>query len=115
MTYRPLDESTVVSYVKQRPPMAKVFSNLDRLSVSEVGDGNLNLVFIVQNEDQDKDYIVSSIQNIAAISTETAASTEEVTAAMEQQSSAVQEVANSADILNELADKLNVEIEKFKV
>ncbi len=50
MAYRPLDESTVVSYVKQRPPMAKVFSSLDRLSVSEVGDGNLNLVFIVQNE-----------------------------------------------------------------
>ena len=50
MAYRPLDESTVVSYIKERPPMAKVFSSLDRLSVSEVGDGNLNLVFIVQNE-----------------------------------------------------------------
>ena len=50
MTYRPLDESTVVPYIKQRPSMAKVFSSFDRLSVSEVGDGNLNLVFIVQNE-----------------------------------------------------------------
>lgn len=50
MTYRPLDEFTVVSYIKERPPMAEVFSSLDRLSVSEVGDGNLNLVFIVQNE-----------------------------------------------------------------
>ncbi len=50
MAYRPLDESTVVPYIKQRPAMAKVFSRLDRLSVSEVGDGNLNLVFIVQNQ-----------------------------------------------------------------
>jgi 5-methylthioribose kinase len=33
-----------------RPAMARVFSCFDRLSVSEVGDGNLNLVFIVQNE-----------------------------------------------------------------
>lgn len=50
MAYRPLDESTVVSYIKERPPMAKVFSSINRLSVSEVGDGNLNLVFIIQNE-----------------------------------------------------------------
>ena len=50
MAYRPLDESTIVAYIKQRPSMAKVFSSFDRLSVSEVGDGNLNLVFIVQNE-----------------------------------------------------------------
>jgi 5-methylthioribose kinase len=50
MAYRPLDESIVVSYIKERSPMAKVFSSFDRLSVSEVGDGNLNLVFIVQNE-----------------------------------------------------------------
>lgn len=50
MAYHPLDESSVVSYVKERPKMAKVFSSFDRLSVSEVGDGNLNLVFIVQNE-----------------------------------------------------------------
>ncbi len=50
MTYHPLDEFTVVSYIKERSPMAKVFSSFDHLSVSEVGDGNLNLVFIVQNE-----------------------------------------------------------------
>ncbi|RME49645.1 MAG: S-methyl-5-thioribose kinase [Chloroflexi bacterium] len=50
MTYRPLDESTVVDYLAQRPSMAKVFSNFDRLSVREIGDGNLNLVFVVQNE-----------------------------------------------------------------
>lgn len=50
MVYRPLDESTVVSYIRERSPMAEVFSSLDRLLVSEVGDGNLNLVFIVQNE-----------------------------------------------------------------
>lgn len=50
MAYRPLDESSVVSYIKERQPLAQVFSSFDRLTVSEVGDGNLNLVFIVQNE-----------------------------------------------------------------
>lgn len=50
MAYRPLNESTVIAYIKERQPMAQVFSSFDRLSVSEVGDGNLNLVFIIQNE-----------------------------------------------------------------
>lgn len=49
MTYRPLDETTVVDYLAQRPSMARVFSDFANLSVDEVGDGNLNLVFIVEN------------------------------------------------------------------
>ena len=49
MTYRPLDETTIVDYIAQRPSLAGVFSDFSRLSISEVGDGNLNLVFIVQN------------------------------------------------------------------
>jgi 5-methylthioribose kinase len=58
MAYRPLDESTVVPYVKQRPSMTEVFSSLDRLSVSEVGDGNLNLVFIVRNETNPQESVI---------------------------------------------------------
>jgi 5-methylthioribose kinase len=49
MAYRPLNETTIVDYIAQRPSLAGVFSDFSRLSVSEVGDGNLNLVFIVQN------------------------------------------------------------------
>ncbi len=49
MTYRPLDETTIVDYIAQRPAVASRFSDLRRLSISEVGDGNLNLVFIIEN------------------------------------------------------------------
>jgi 5-methylthioribose kinase len=49
MAYRPLDETTIVDYIAHRPSLAGVFSDFSRLSISEVGDGNLNLVFIVQN------------------------------------------------------------------
>jgi 5-methylthioribose kinase len=49
MAYRPLNETTIVDYIAQRPSLAGVFSDFSRLSISEVGDGNLNLVFIVQN------------------------------------------------------------------
>ena len=49
MAYRPLDETTIVDYIAQRSSLAAVFSSFDDLSISEVGDGNLNLVFIVEN------------------------------------------------------------------
>ena len=49
MTYRPLDETTIVDYIAGRPSLAGVFSDFTRLSISEVGDGNLNLVFIIEN------------------------------------------------------------------
>lgn len=49
MAYRPLDETTIVDYVAQRPALAGIFTDFRRLSIEEVGDGNLNLVFIVQN------------------------------------------------------------------
>src|SRR5512136_1542785 len=49
MAYRPLNETTIVDYIAQRPSLAGVLSDFGHLSISEVGDGNLNLVFIVEN------------------------------------------------------------------
>ncbi|NOZ71450.1 MAG: S-methyl-5-thioribose kinase [Chloroflexi bacterium] len=58
MAYHPLDENTVIQYIVGRPSMAKVFSSFETLSVSEVGDGNLNLVFIVQNEARPEESVI---------------------------------------------------------
>jgi len=49
MTYQPLDETTIVDYIAHRPSLAGVFSDFGHLVINEVGDGNLNLVFIVAN------------------------------------------------------------------
>ncbi|MCX7706410.1 MAG: S-methyl-5-thioribose kinase [Anaerolineae bacterium] len=49
MTYRPLDETAIVDYIAHRPSLAGVFSDFNHLAIREVGDGNLNLVFIVEN------------------------------------------------------------------
>ena len=51
MTYRPLDERSIPTYLKSRPAMEAIFSADATLSAREVGDGNLNLVFIVENKD----------------------------------------------------------------
>lgn len=47
MAYKPLNETTVIDYIKNCPTMKRVFPNGTNLAAKEVGDGNLNLVFIV--------------------------------------------------------------------
>jgi 5-methylthioribose kinase len=49
MTYRPLNETTIVDYIAHRPSLAGVLTDFGQLRISEVGDGNLNLVFIIEN------------------------------------------------------------------
>ncbi len=49
MAYRALDEKSVIDYVMSRPAMEEIFPQAASLSAKEVGDGNLNLVFVVQN------------------------------------------------------------------
>ncbi|KAJ8450974.1 hypothetical protein Cgig2_032599 [Carnegiea gigantea] len=46
--FRPLDEKSLVEYIKATPPLlAKLGGTVDNLHVKEVGDGNLNFVYIV--------------------------------------------------------------------
>lgn len=48
MSYRALDEKTLPQYLKGRPALEGRISAKADLAVTEVGDGNLNLVFIVK-------------------------------------------------------------------
>ena len=52
MSYKALDENGVIEYIKNRSAMDKYFSKGAKLTVEEVGDGNLNMVFIVRNADK---------------------------------------------------------------
>uniref|UniRef100_A0A2N9HXF1 S-methyl-5-thioribose kinase n=1 Tax=Fagus sylvatica TaxID=28930 RepID=A0A2N9HXF1_FAGSY len=46
--FRPLDEKSLIEYIKAVPALySKLGNNLDDLKVQEVGDGNLNFVYIV--------------------------------------------------------------------
>ena len=43
-----MDEKSLVEYIKTVPSLsAKLGDNLDGLTIKEVGDGNLNFVYIV--------------------------------------------------------------------
>ena len=51
MTYQALDSKSVVEYVKNCPALENVLPEPAKLVAKEVGDGNLNLVFIIENPD----------------------------------------------------------------
>lgn len=48
-SYQILNENTVVDYLRGQPEVRARFTDMDAVQAREVGDGNLNLVFIVQN------------------------------------------------------------------
>ncbi len=58
MTYQALDSKSAVEYVKNCPALANVLPNPENLVAKEVGDGNLNLVFIIENSDDPKQSVV---------------------------------------------------------
>ena len=58
MSYHPLDENTVVDYILQRPDMSEFFSSDADFLVTEVGDGNLNLVFIIENRNNPDETLI---------------------------------------------------------
>jgi len=48
-TYQILNEKSVVDYIRAQPELSARFTDMNAVQAREVGDGNLNLVFIVQN------------------------------------------------------------------
>lgn len=58
MSYRRLTEKTVVDYVAAQPELRRRFGRAGRLTAREVGDGNLNYVFIVSNDNAPKESII---------------------------------------------------------
>ncbi|KKK68395.1 hypothetical protein LCGC14_2944480, partial [marine sediment metagenome] len=51
MPYKALDENSVPDYVKSRPALGGLFPSDCDVGVKEIGDGNVNLVFMVENKD----------------------------------------------------------------
>ena len=50
VTYQALDCESVIDYLKDRSALEKIIPNCDDLVAKEVGDGNLNLVFIIESQ-----------------------------------------------------------------
>jgi len=49
MAYQALNEQTIIDYIKSRPALERIFPPDAPLTSKEVGDGNLNMVYIIQS------------------------------------------------------------------
>ncbi|AFS77360.1 methyl-accepting chemotaxis sensory transducer with Cache sensor Mcp [Gottschalkia acidurici 9a] len=69
----------------------------------------------IHDINEDKNKVVNSIEDISAISEQTAASSESVVTSVVDQTTATEEVSRYAEKLNELANALNEKLGEFKV
>jgi 5-methylthioribose kinase len=58
MEYTPLNNQSVIEYLKNRAAVSEVLSDFEHLTAVEVGDGNLNQVFIVRHESDAKQAVI---------------------------------------------------------
>ncbi len=73
-----------------------------------------NLNHSGEQMDLKKGEIISTMENLSAISQENAAGTQEASASVEEQTAAMDEIATASESLAELAQSLQTEISKFK-
>ncbi|MCB0128393.1 MAG: S-methyl-5-thioribose kinase, partial [Caldilineaceae bacterium] len=52
MAYRELNEATIIDYAQSRPAVAALLQPLGEIRAREVGDGNLNTVYILESISQ---------------------------------------------------------------
>lgn len=77
-------------------------------NITKIGD-------IMSDIDKDKGKVLSCMDNISAVSQQTAASSQEVSASVEEQLAMIEELDSTTRKLNSLTQRLTDSIEKFKV
>lgn len=89
---------------------SKIKTSMENLSVQVE-----QIMLRVTEMEDNKEQAINSIQNISAVSQETAASSEEVTASTQEQLASIDDLAIKADELQSAAEDLQKNISKFKL
>lgn len=74
-----------------------------------------HIMSLIADMEQNKEFAINAIQNISAVSQETAASSQEVTASTQEQLSSVEELSHFAEELGNAARELEDSIMQFKL
>lgn len=96
--------------------------DLTNRSFKDIAEGIVSIVKKIKavNEavsrmQQDKDEVISAIENISSVSQETAASSEEVAATTEHQLKAIDDMQEAAGSLDELVQELDKKLKRYKL
>lgn len=73
------------------------------------------IMSMITEMEENKEQAINSIQNISAVSEETAASSQEVTASTQEQLASIDDLASKAEDLRKAADDLQQNISRFKL
>lgn len=92
---------------------AEVFSRINTTIGTHVNNIK-ELGYMINDMDSFKEMVLSSMENISAVSEEVSASTQEVSASTQEQLTSVEQLDDMAKQLNELAGNLLKQMEKFK-
>ena len=57
MAYRQLSIESIAEYLQGVPEIKKVFSSFNKLDIREIGDGNLNYVYLVKNTEKSNESV----------------------------------------------------------
>jgi methyl-accepting chemotaxis protein len=87
-----------------------IMSSMEKLSVQVD-----QIIERVAEMEENKEQAINSIQNISAVSEETAASSQEVTASTQEQVSSIEELSRFAEELKASSSELQRSIERFKL
>ncbi|MBZ4667333.1 MAG: methyl-accepting chemotaxis protein [Epulopiscium sp.] len=90
------------------------FNNIDE-SIKEVLSEAELLLKGIENMNENKNQVITAIEEIAAISEQSASASQEVLASVEMQTSAIEEIAQDAESLKNLAYDLKRLVETFKL
>jgi len=101
------EQSEMVSHT------AEVFSRINTTIATHV-ENIKELGSMINDMDSYKEMVLSSMENISAVSEEVSASTHEVSASTEEQLTSVEQLDDMAKQLNELAGNLLTQMERFK-
>ncbi len=88
----------------------RIMSSMENLSVQVD-----QIILRITEMEENKEQAINSIQNISAVSEETAASSEEVTASTQEQASSIEELSRFAEELKVSSKELQNSIERFKL
>ena len=86
-----------------------------KASMEKLSEQVEQIISRVTEMEENKTHAINSIQNISAVSQETAASSQEVTASTEEQLSSIEELSRFADELKSASEELQKSISKFKL